>query len=74
MNFLFQNLLPADLHRRIQKRFKELEGEKSKRRDHRSVKPLINLMQEQYKELSKLEGQVPCLYPAVGPVTRNGSR
>ena len=35
-----------DLARRIQKRMEELESEKSKRRDRRSVKPLTNLMQE----------------------------
>jgi hypothetical protein len=35
-----------DLARRIQRRFEELESEKSKRRDRRSVKPLTNLMQE----------------------------
>jgi hypothetical protein len=35
-----------DLARRIQKRFEELESEKSKRRDRRGVKPLTNLMQE----------------------------
>ncbi len=35
-----------DLARRIQKRFEELESEKSKRRDRSSVKPLTNLMQE----------------------------
>ena len=32
-----------DLARRIQKRFEELEGEKSKRRDRSNVKPLTNL-------------------------------
>jgi hypothetical protein len=35
-----------DLARRIQKRFEELESEKSKRRDRRGAAPLINLMQE----------------------------
>jgi hypothetical protein len=35
-----------DLARRIQKPFEELESEKSKRRDRRSVRPLTNLMQE----------------------------
>ncbi len=35
-----------DLAGRIQKPFEELESEKSKRRDRRGVKPLINLMQE----------------------------
>ena len=32
-----------DLARRIQKRFEELESEKSKRRDRSNVKPLTNL-------------------------------
>ena len=47
-----KDILPAerriynDLARRIQKRFEELESEKSKRRDRRSVKPLTNSMQE----------------------------
>ena len=36
----------SDLARRIQKRFEELESEKSKRRDRRGLTPLINLMQE----------------------------
>lgn len=35
-----------DVVRRIQKRFEELESEKSKRHDRRSVRPLTNLMQE----------------------------
>ena len=35
-----------DLARRIQKRFEELKGELSKRRDRRSVPPLTNLMPE----------------------------
>jgi hypothetical protein len=35
-----------DLARRIQKRFEELESEKSKRRHRRGAAPLINLMQE----------------------------
>ena len=35
-----------DLAWRIQMSFRELEGKKSVPRDHRSVKPLINSMQE----------------------------
>ena len=35
-----------DLARRIQKHFKELEIENSKRRDRRNVQPLTGLMQE----------------------------
>ena len=51
-DILFDYLNPVerriynDLARRIQKRFEELESEKSKRRDRSSVKPLTNLMQE----------------------------
>lgn len=51
-DILFDYLDPGErriynnLARRIQKRFEELESEKSKRRDRRSVKPLTNLMQE----------------------------
>ena len=62
-----------DLARRIQRHFEVLEGENSKRR-RRSVKPLTDLSQEQYKEPPTLKGQVLCLYRAVDRATRNCSK